>query len=130
MADSAPAKAAPKSTEGAETPKVTPPSEASLPPGSARRRSDKKQRTGPFVKYVGSASERTIQPHDWVSLTIDPGSAPHTWNLKNDFILESGEFNDEQLDYLLIDDTQPSGGHSFLEVDYDDDGNLVQVVEE
>jgi hypothetical protein len=43
-------------------------------------------------------------------------------------MIPCSEFTDEQLDYLLVDDTQPKGGHSFLEVDYDDDGNVVQVV--
>ena len=36
-------------------------------------------------------------------------------------------FTDEQLDYLLVDDKQVKGHHSFLEVDYDDEGVLRQV---
>mgnify|MGYP000922524918 FL=1 len=45
-------------------------------------------------------------------------------------MIEVSAFSDEQLDYLLLDDTQPGGGQSFLEMDYDADGNLVQVVDE
>lgn len=126
MADTAASKAAPKTAEGG----VEAPSGQSLPPGDRRRRVEKKRRTGPFVKYVGSSSDRIIHPHDWKTLTIDPGKGgSNTWNQGNDYLIETSQFSDEQLDYLLIDDMQPSGGHSFLEVDYDDDGNLVQVVE-
>jgi hypothetical protein len=131
MAESAAPK--PKTDTKAEAPIETPaggPS-GSLPPGSRRRRVEKKQRTGPFVKYVGPASERSVQKHDWVALGIDPGKATsQVWNLKNDYMLESEGFSDEQLDYLLIDDMQQTGGHSFLEVNYDSDGNLVQVTDE
>jgi hypothetical protein len=131
MAETAAKATAPKTDTKAEAPVEveSPTPEGSLPPGSRRRRVEKKRREGPFVKYVGAASERTITPADWKSLTIDPGKAPHTWNTKNDFLIEDGGFSDEQLDYLLIDDLQPAGGHSFLEVDYDSDGNLVQVTD-
>jgi hypothetical protein len=126
------AEAAAKATAPAPAPKIEPPSEqtGNLPPGSRRRRVEKKRREGPFVKYVGAASQRTISVPDWKSLSIEPGKAPHVWDIKNDFILEDSLFSDEQLDYVLIDDLQPNGAHSFLEVDYDTDGNLVQVVDE
>ena len=105
------------------------------PPGvTARRtrRSQRERRKGPFVKYVGSASHRTIRPSDWKSLGIGlkNGDATHEWNTKNDYMIESENFSDEQLDYLLIDDVVHNGGHSFLEMDYDDKGQLVQVVDE
>jgi hypothetical protein len=115
--------------EKSSSTEIEPPNEASLPPGDRRRRSAKSERKGPFVKYVGAASDRIVHPHDWVSLSVDPGNAPHKWSTDNDYLLESNQFNDEQLDYLLIDDMQPGGGHSFLEVDYDSEGNLVQVVD-
>ena len=106
------------------------------PPGSRRAGGAKKsKRQGPFVQYVGQASHRTISAQDWASI---PGMAPpkgreyadSTWDLANDRILECAQFSDEQLDYLLLDDIQPTGGQSFLEVDYNEDGVLVQVVDE
>jgi hypothetical protein len=109
------------------------------PPGlRARRarRSARKARKGPFVKYVGAASHRIIRPHDWAQLAFTPkdkdqGHLTFTWDPKNDYMVESSKFTDEQLDYLLIDDVQHgTNAHSFLEVDYDDDGQLVQVLEE
>jgi hypothetical protein len=106
------------------------------PPGSARRsrRVAKKRRTGPFVKYVGHAAQRTISPAEWKTLAHDnvpkDGYQFNSWDMKNDYIIESDKFTDEQLDYLLIDDVQGNGAHSFLEVDYDSDGNLAQVVED
>lgn len=106
----------------------------SQPPGvSARkRRVEKKRRKGPFVKYVGAASHRIIRPPDWKSLGFKGPETDqtHSWDTTNDYLIESGDFTDEQLDYLLIDDLQASGAHSFLEVDYDSDGQLVQVVDE
>ena len=111
------------------------------PPGLQERRSRRtrrKERTGPFVKYVGSASHRVIRPSDWGQLGFKPkdekvGHMEFLWNPKNDFLIESSKFTDEQLDYLLIDDVMPGGGQSFLEVDYyeDEAGNkvLAQVVD-
>lgn len=109
-------------------------------PGSRRRsRRPAERRQGPFVKYVGPASHREIEPSDWASLVIVPeeGKDPFTkvvWNVKNDKMVETKFFNDDQLDYLLIDDMQPGGGHSFLEVDWveDENGNVTldQVVYE
>lgn len=105
------------------------------PAGSRRAGAAGKRRVGPFVKYVGEASHRTISAPDWASL---PGMKPpnggyrdSTWEPKNDKMIECAAFSDEQLDYLLLDDTQPAtGGQSFLEMDYDSEGNLVQVVDE
>lgn len=113
------------------------------PPGLRERRSRRIRRTrrqGPFVKYVGAASHRVIRPADWKTI---PGCEPvkagkedgvfqtNTWSPKNDFLVESSSFSDSQLDYLLIDDVhQTTGAHNFLEVDYDDNGQLVQVLED
>lgn len=110
-----------------------------LPPGlKARRarRSAKQRRQGPFVKYVGAASHRIIRPPDWKTLGFKPkdkdqGHQTFSWDPKNDFMIESSKFTDEQLDYLLIDDVQhATQAHSFLEVEYDKDGQLVQVTED
>jgi hypothetical protein len=104
------------------------------PPGSRRAGANAAHRKGPFVKYVGEASHRKISAADWASLPgmVAPngGFQPTVWEPKNDKMIECAAFSDEQLDYLLLDDNQPSGGHSFLEMDYDADGNLVQVVDE
>jgi hypothetical protein len=102
------------------------------PPGSSRRRVEKKQRTGPFVQYVGPSTHRIIRPHQWKTLDVPlkDEKATHTWSIKNDKLIETSEFSDEQLDYLLCDDMQRNNNaHSFLEVDYNADGNLVQVVQ-
>lgn len=107
------------------------------PPGVRERRSRRsarKRRQGPFVKYVGAASHRVIRPSDWATLGMtekvqDP-QRTDTWGINNDYLIEVSKFTDEQLDYLLIDDLQAgSGAHSFLEVDYDDEGQLVQVTD-
>lgn len=106
------------------------PADAPKPPGDIRRRSQTPKRSGPFVKYVGNASHRKITPAQWRTLGIPLKSdtATNTWSVGNDKMIESSEFTDEQLDYLLIDDRQPgSNAHAFLEVDYDDKGQLVQV---
>jgi len=108
------------------------------PPGvlARRRRVARRQRQGPFVKYVGAASDRVIRPSDWGSLGFTPkdkeaGHQQFMWNAKNDYLVESSKFTDEQLDYLLIDDVQHgTNAHSFLEVDFDEDGQLVQVTED
>lgn len=105
------------------------------PPGVVARRARRAQRAarkGPFVKYVGAASHRIIRASEWKSLGIDLKSkdATHEWNHKNDYLIESDQFSDAQLDYLLIDDVVHNGGHSFLEVDFNDKGQLVQVVDE
>lgn len=141
MADSAPA----KKTGSSSTPpvestsgdkprqKLTP--GMSAPPGVKERRSrrvKRERRQGPFIKYVGHAAHRVIRAADWRSLGFtgkppENGYADTTWGLKNDFLVESNKFTDEQLDYLLIDDVQGNGAHSFLEVDYNDNGQLVQV---
>lgn len=115
-----------------------------LPPGSSRRAgktADK--RKGPFVKYVGDASLRVITASDWASLVdVEPktkrtedkegnatgGFSESRWSvLDNERMVEASHFSESQLDYLLIDDMQPGGGHSFLEMDYDSEGVLVQV---
>jgi hypothetical protein len=45
-------------------------------------------------------------------------------------MVESSQFSDEQLDYLLIDDVQRGTNvHNFLEVDFNEDGQLEQVPE-
>jgi hypothetical protein len=106
------------------------PEGAPKPPGDVRRRVERKKRTGPFVKYVGPASHRSINPTQWNTLQIElnDDEATHVWNVANDKMLEADLFSDEQLDYLLVDDKQPgTGSHSFLAVDYDKDGNLEQV---
>jgi hypothetical protein len=105
-----------------------------------QRRVAREQRKGPFVKYVGAASHRRIHGHHWKTLAIectktktDDGVETvdgHEWSAKNDFMIESSKFTDAQLDYLLIDDTsKATGAHEFLEVDYDKDGQLVQVTD-
>lgn len=109
------------------------------PPGVRERRARriaKKRRQGPFVKYVGSASHRVIRPVDWNQLGFKPkgkqeAHSTFEWTPKNDYLIESDKFTDEQLDYLLIDDIQhDSRAHSFLEVDWDDQGQLVQVIDD
>lgn len=108
------------------------------PPGVKARRARRKaraERQGPFVKYVGNASHRVIRAGDWGSLGFEGKEASQEvlFGPKNDYMIESSKFSDEQLDYLLIDDMQ-GGAHAFLEVDYDtdDDGNrvLVQVLDD
>jgi hypothetical protein len=94
-----------------------------------RRAADPEKAKGPFVKYVGIASKRLIRSDHWRSKGIDlkDSSASHTWDIKNKHMIPTSEFSNEQLDYLLVDDLQAKGGHSFLEVDYNDEGQLVQV---
>jgi hypothetical protein len=109
------------------------PANAPKPPGDIRRRAPKPTRKGPFVKYVGDASHRKITPAQWKTLGIGlhDDVATHTWSVANDKMIESSEFSDEQLDYLLIDDRKAgSNTHAFLEVDYNESGQLVQVVPE
>lgn len=80
------------------------------------------------MKYVGAADKRTIQPHEWRVLGIelkDP-KASHEWSAANEFLVESSQFTDAQLDYLLIDEKQ-HGTNAHLFVEVDDDG--VQVAE-
>lgn len=88
-----------------------------------------KGRKGPFVKYVGAAEKRTILPHEWRALGIelkDP-KASHEWSAANGFLVESSQFTDAQLDYLLIDDVQyGTNTPTFIEVDTDND-DAVQV---
>lgn len=118
----------------AKTENKTLPKSAPQPPGDVRRRSGKaSKRTGPFVKFVGHASHRKITPPQWKSLNIElaDDKATHTWSVANDKMIESEQFSDEQLDYLLIDDRQAgSNTHSFVEVDFNDKGQLEQVVPE
>ena len=125
MTEQQEAKAAPAKSENKTLPKDAP-----QPPGDIRRRAPKPRREGPFVKYVGNASHRKITPAQWKSLGIDlaDDKAEHVWSVANEKMIETSQFSDEQLDYLLIDDRQPgSNAHAFLEVDYDDKGQLVQV---
>lgn len=86
----------------------------------------KKGRTGPFVKYVGAADKRTIRPHEWRVLGIEPKDpkATHEWSEANGFLVESCQFTDAQLDYLLIDEKQ-HGTNAPVFVEVDDDA--VQV---
>lgn len=109
------------------------------PPGVKARRARRKarqERQGPFVKYVGNASHRVIRAGDWGQLGFEGKEAQQEvlFGPKNDYMIETSKFSDEQLDYLLIDDMQPDGGHAFLEVDYDTDENgnkvLVQVTDD
>lgn len=118
-------------------PRLTP--DMPQPPGvvERRRRVPKKQRKGPFVKYVGAASHRRIHPHQWKILGVDvkqdkdKNVVGHEWSPANDYMVESDQFTDAQLDYLLIDDvSKATGAHQFLEVDYNKDGQLVQVTDE
>lgn len=108
--------------------KVLPP-DAEKPPGDIRRRTKKAVRKGPFVKYVGMAAQREITAADWATLDIEirDKKANHVWSIKNDKLIEADKFSDEQLGYLLIDDLTPGGVHNFLGVDFDKDGNLIQV---
>lgn len=109
------------------------PKSAPKPPGDVRRSGKSSKRTGPFVKYVGNASHRKITSPQWKSLGIELSDegATHTWSISNDKMIESAEFSDEQLDYLLIDDRMSgSNAHSFVEVDFNDQGQLQQVVPE
>lgn len=114
-----------------QTAQIAPPPDAIVP----RRRvqgSDRRQ-DGPFVQYVGEASHRIIRPHQWKATkgvgpdNLKNPNATHTWSHKNEKVIPSSEFSDHQLDYLLCDDMQPRGGHSFVEVNYNDKGQLVQV---
>ena len=98
-----------------------------------RRAPDPSKEGGPFVQYVGQASHRRIRGHQWdrhfkgdKSRQKEEG-ATHTWSIANKKLIPCSEFTDHQLDYLLCDDMQRRGGHSFLKVNYDEEGNLVQV---
>lgn len=87
----------------------------------------KKGRTGPFVKYVGAGDKRTITATDWRTLGVADAKGGHEWSATNDYLVESSAFTDAQLDYLLIDDVQHgTNAHSFIEVERDSDGQLVQ----
>lgn len=99
-------------------------------PTRRTRHVERKRRTGPFVKYVGTAAKRTITSAQWRQLGIElkDAKAGHQWSEANDYLVESAQFSDEQLDYLLIDDVGPNGQHDFIEVDYDEDHDLVQMV--
>lgn len=106
--------------------------ESQRPPGDLRRRVRKERREGPFVKYVGSAAKRDIDPPAWKSLNIElkDESATHEWNVANDKMVEANNFTDAQLDYLLIDDLQQgTNAHAFLLMDYDGDGPDAQLVQ-
>lgn len=114
-----------------KTPNKVLPKDAERPPGDIRRRNTgaKKQRQGPFIKYVGLAARRQIDPTAWATLNIElkDKKATHVWDLSNDKLVEANSFTDDQLDYLLVDDTSRDGIKNFLAVDYDKDGNLEQV---
>ena len=108
--------------------KVLPPG-AEKPPGDIRRRTKRAVRKGPFVKYVGMAAQREISAADWATLDIElrDKNASHVWGIKNDKLVEADKFSDEQLGYLLLEDKTTAGVHNFLGVDFDKDGNLIQV---
>lgn len=92
------------------------------------RHVERKRRMGPFVKYVGQAAKRTISAAEWRQLGEDFKDAKvgHEWSYANEFMVESAQFSDAQLDYLLIDDgPEHHGRHDFIEVDYDADHDLV-----
>lgn len=105
-----------------------PPADAKIEP---KRRVTTPAVKGPFVKYVGIASTRIIRPHHWAQKlgaeNLKNPNATHEWSLKNKKMIPSSEFSDHQLDYLLCDDRQSGGAHAFLEVEYNDKGQLVQV---
>lgn len=90
----------------------------------------KKGRTGPFVKYVGSAAKRTISGAAWRSLGIDlkDRDVTHLWSAANNYLIESSAFSEAQLDYLLVDEVGPNGAHTFIEVNHDEDHDLVQTI--
>lgn len=97
-----------------------------------RRVADPRQSKGPFVKYVGIGTKRTIQSHHWKALGVPPKDGQdehdtHTWELSNQFLIPVSEFSDAQLDYLLCDDRDNRQAHNFLEVELNDDGEAVQV---
>jgi hypothetical protein len=120
-------------TEQPKEANKTLPKTAPKPPGDVRRSGKTAKRTGPFVKYVGNASHRKITPPQWKSLDIElnDAEATHVWSVSNDKMIESEQFSDEQLDYLLIDDMQSgSNAHSFVEVNFNEKGQLEQVVPE
>lgn len=103
------------------------------PPGDLRRRTGTNKRKGPFVKYVGSAALRKITSPQWRSLgkAFKDISDESVWSVKNDKMIEAENFSDEQLDHLLIDELQQgTNTHAFLLVDFDKDGQLVQVAYE
>lgn len=82
-------------------------------PASTTRRTrhvTKKGRTGPFVKYVGAAAQRTISATAWRSLGI-PATEGHEWSAANNYLIESSAFSDAQLDYLLFVEVGPNGAH-------------------
>lgn len=96
-------------------------------PGVRVRKTEVNNPKGPFVKYVGDATQRIITPAHWGQRHPDLTSeTTHVWDMKNKFAIPVSEFSEGQLDYLLIDDLQANGGHSFLEMDYNADGDLVQ----
>lgn len=100
-----------------------------IPKPPQRRVPKRGPQKGPYVKYVGDASDRIIRAAQWQTLDIPlkDERATHTWNKDNEKMIPVSAFTDEQLDYLLVDDKQVKGHHSFLEVDYDDEGVLRQV---
>lgn len=103
------------------------------PPGDIRRRRTGPKRKGPFVKYVGSAALRKITPTQWKSLGKNFAEVKDEtiWSVKNDKMVEADNLSDYQLDHLLIDELQQgTNTHAFLLVDYDKDGQLVQVAYE
>lgn len=91
----------------------------------------KEARKGPYVKFVGQASHRIIRPHHWRQKfptdKLKNPNATHKWNPGNGLMIPVKEFSESQLRYLLEEDTQKRGGHSFLLMDYNRDGKLIQV---
>lgn len=111
--------------QGIQMPNLSP------PPRQQRRAPGAGLPKGPFIKYVGPCTRRIIRPHHWHSKlgkeNVKDSSTTHEWSSKNKKLIPVSSFSDAQLDYLLIDDMQARGGHSFVVVDYNDAGQLVEA---
>lgn len=55
-----------------------------------------------FIKYVGAATRRVISKKDWKQVGIEGEDVKeNVWNFQNDMKLPTGDFNGQQLAYLL-----------------------------